>query len=1077
MSSNRVNNTTDQATDQALEEDPLLRPFEWRFVGPYRGGRVMAVAGHPQYPLTYYFGSTGGGVWKTENAGITWNNVTDPYFQRATVGAIAIAPSDPNVIYVGMGDGGLHPYNTHGDGVYKSLDGGKTWIHCGLAATHHIAKIRVHPRNPDVVYVAARGHLYGPNPERGVYRSVDGGATWQLVLYRSDSAGAVDITYEATNPRHLYAAIWQAQRYPWGYTSGGPDSRIYKSEDGGDTWVDLSDNPGLPQGIMGKIGLAASPARQGRIWALIQAEQGGVYRSDNGGKTWAWCNGDENFLVRARFFMHIVADPHDASTVYLPIRRLWKSTDAGRTFIQVNTPYVDQHDLWLSPSTPQHMILGSDGGAAVSLNGGKNWSTLMNQPTAEIYRIGVDMRFPYRVYGSQQDNSTISLPSRSELGPISHIDWYDVGGGESGFIAVRPDNPNIVYSSDLPGLGITRYNRENLQIREIAPWAEADVWDLPREKHRFNWCTPVVLSPNDPNVLYVLSNHVVRTTNEGETWEIISPDLTRNDPDKMQPTGGPITQESPFNYCTLVAISESSVEAGVLWVGSDDGLVHVSRDNGRTWQNVTPPDMPKWAETNVQASQHNRGHAYVSATMHRYDDFRPYLYRTENYGQAWHAIAAGIPDGHFIRVVRDDEISEHVLYVGTEVGIYVTLDLGASWRPLKNNLPAVSVFDIATSGTDIVIGTFGRGIWILDDIAPLQQYDAEVATQHVHLFHPSLAYRLTRHIIRRDSLLEIYQPYAAKNPPSGIVVYYYLRQRSTDSVTIELINAHDEVIQRYYSVRPAPPEPEPLGPFSYKLRGGLRLQRKPMEEDEPGVKWGNITFKDEPMIYWPPTEPGINRFLLPMHHADAERLPGTLPAGITAPLMVPGHYTVRLTCGEIVQEQPLVVMKDPRVNATIDDYEQQFQLLANIREQVTQIHSTVGRIRHLNAQIQVQLARLPQSDANNPQVAAVREQGQQIINHLSAIEGELIQPQLTEDSGEMAATHIPIKLDHKLGALGYQVGRSDDHPTTQMYAQFNELVARADAQFKQLDALLAEQIPAFNQAFGDLNLPAVHLPE
>ena len=519
-------------------------PFEtlkWRFVGPYRGGRVMAVAGHPVHKQRFYFGSTGGGVFKTDNAGHTWANISDRYFRRATVGAIAVAPADPDVIYVGMGETGLTPYNTHGDGVYKSLDGGLSWRHLGLAATHNIGAIEVHPNNPDMVYVAAFGRRFGNNPERGVYMSTDGGARWKLVCHVASNAGAADISLDCNDPNLIYAAFWQARQQPWGHSSGGSSSRIFRSRDGGASWQDITLNPGLPSQPLGKIGLAASPAQAGRVWALIEAGDGGVYRSDDTGDSWTWLNSDRNFLVRPRFFTHIVADPQAADTVYLPLRKLWKSVDAGHSFAQLNVPYVDQHALWINPEDTDVMILGSDGGAAVSANGGESWSTLLNQPTAEIYRVAVDFRFPYRIYGSQQDNSTLAIDSRSERGPISRMNWYDVGGGESGFIAVRPDDPDIIYSSDLPGLGVTRYNHKNLQIREIAPWAESVTDKLETSRFRFNWSTPVVLSPHDPDILYVCGNHVFRTRSEGESWEMISPDLTRNDKSKLGITGGPIS--------------------------------------------------------------------------------------------------------------------------------------------------------------------------------------------------------------------------------------------------------------------------------------------------------------------------------------------------------------------------------------------------------------------------------------------------------------------------------------------------------------------------------------------------------
>ena len=1034
----------------------------------------MAVAGHPHDPLTYYFGSTGGGVWKTENAGITWDNLSDPYFQRATVGAIAVSSTDPNIIVVGMGEGTLSPFNTHGDGVYKSMDGGNTWHHLGLEATHNIAHIRIHPTNPDIIYVAARGHRFGLNPERGVYRTVDGGQTWELVLYQSETAGAIDITIDLTNPRFLYTSIWEAQRFPWGHTSGGPNSRIYRSVDGGDTWEDLSQNPGLPMGIMGKIGITASPVRHGRVWALIEAEQGGVYRTDDAGETWTWCSDDRNFLVRPRYFMHIVADPHDADTVYLPVRRLWKSVDGGRTYLQVNAPYVDQHDIWISPNHPKHMILGNDGGASISLNGGENWSSLVNQPTAEIYHIATDTHFPYRIYGAQQDNSTLCLPSRSEKGPISQMDWYDIGGGESGYIAVRDDNPNIVYSSDIPGLGVTRYNHENLQIREIAPWAVAGNRDLANEPYRWNWSTPVVLSPHDSNILYVLGNHVFRTTNEGQSWEVISPDLTRNDKSKMVLSGGPISWEdsSVNNYGTLTSLSESPVEQGVLWVGSDDGWVHLSQDNGQTWENVTPSDMPEWAETQLEASRHLIGTAYLSATTHKLDNFSPYIFKTTDYGQSWQVITAGIDNNHFVRVIREDAIRPGLLYLGTEVGVYVSQNAGESWQRLNNNLPAIAVHDLAVKDSDIVIGTYGRGLWILDNVSPLQQWGETINEQSAHLFEPVPTYRLTRQIIRRDSLLELYYPHAAQNPPSGIVVHYLLNESPEEPISLELVSPDGKVIHQFTSEQPATRPPEPLGALSYQLRGGVRLKRKPVKEIEGNVTWGNTTFQDKPFNPILPIEIGLNRFVIPLQHAGANKLRNTLTYGITAPILVPGHYRIRLTVGQQIYTQLAEVRKDPRVPTTQADFEAQFQLMIQIRDKVSGIHHTVAQIRHIREQLEGQLARV-----QGTQEKEMYQQGSTLRDELTEIENELIQPGLTRDSGEMDSIHFFIKLDHKLEELGYKVVRSDDRPTDQMHAMFDDLAQQADTLITRFKQVVAEQVPAFNQAIQQRNLPAIQFDD
>lgn len=1050
--------------------------FQWRFVGPYRGGRVMAVAGHPSQPLTYYFGSTGGGVFKTDNAGNTWHNLTDTYFKRATVGAVTIAPSDPNIVYVGMGETGMTPYNTHGDGVYKSLDAGKTWQHLGLSDTQNIGCIEVHPHNPDIVFVAAFGHRFGDNPERGVYRSIDGGQSWELVCYVADNAGAVDLTIDQSNPCHIYASFWQAVRTPWDYTSGGENSRIFRSQDGGDSWTDLTQNTGLPQQPLGKIGLAASSAKSGRVWALIEAEEGGVYRTDDGGDSWTWMNNDRNFLVRPRFFMHIVADPQDADTVYLPVRKLWKSVDGGRTFGQLNVPYVDQHALWVNPSDPNYMILGSDGGASVSLDGGLSWSTLLNQPTAEIYRVAVDTHFPYRIYGAQQDNSTLAINSRSERGPISRMNWYDVGGGESGFIAVRPDNPNIVYSSDLPGLGVTRYDHETLQIREIAPWAESVTEDLQDAEYRFNWSTPVVLSPHDPNVLYVCGNHVFRTTNEGDSWDVISPDLTRNDKSKMSPSGGPIswTHTATDHYCTIAFFAESPVEKGVLWAGTDDGWVQVSHDDGKSWSNVTPRDLPDWSEVNVEPSQHHGSTAYISATAHKLDDFSPYLFMTTDYGQSWHRIDNDLPEDEFIRVVREDKVHSGLLYVGTEAGVYVSLNSGDNWQTLQNNLPTVPVHDMVLKGSDIIIGTFGRGMWILDDISPLQQSAQVKENETAYLFEPTSVNRLTRQIIRRDSLLELYEPFATKNPPSGITVYYWLRD-DTEELRLALHDNNGNLIRQYSSrALSQDVKRQPLGPMEYVLRGGATLSRAPLNQEQLGLRWGNISFKDEPLTTVIPSHRGLHRVVFPMTHAGAYKIPDTLTMGITAPILVPGEYKVCLSIANEEWTQTVVVHTDPRVSTTLEEYQQQFDLMIQIRDTVSMIHHSVEEIRSINKQLSTAITLLPKHTESNQ----LQNEAQLLKVELNDIENELIQPNLTVHSGEMDGMHFPSKLDHGLEELGYQVIRSDDAPTAQMHQLYRQLRERVDHQLDQYNTIKNTTLHQFNEAFARLSISIIsHLDD
>ena len=669
--------------------ESVLASLEWRCIGPHRGGRVVAVTGDVSDPMTYYFGACAGGVWKTVDGGTTWRNVSDGFFNTAAVGAIQVAASDPNVIYVGTGEATIRGNVSHGDGVYKSTDGGKTWRNMGLKNTRHIGKIRIHPQNPEIVYVAAFGHAWGESPERGVYRSKDGGETWELVLHKSTRAGSHDITMDPNNPRVLYAAIWQAQRYPHQLISGGPDSGLWKTTDGGDTWTELTHKPGLPEGVIGKIGLAASPARTDRVWAIVEAEDGGLFRTDDGGESWERVNDAPFLRTRAWYYCHLIADPQDAETIWGLDYQVWKSTDGGRNFTQYPSQHGDEHDLWIHPSNTQIMIKGDDGGACVSYTGGASWSTIYNQPTAQMYHATTDSRFPYRVYGSQQDNTAISLPSATVDGAIHERDWFEPGGGESGYIGVKHDDPDLVVASGPIGPRafndrMLLYNHRTGQRRNITVWPELYGWALGSGslKYRFQWTFPIFFSKHDPNTLYVAGNRIFRSTDLGTNWEAISPDLTRNDMTRLQPSGGPITRDNTGAevYCTIFALAESPHKAGVFWAGSDDGLVHLSEDGGATWTNITPSDLPEWALISIiEPSPHDPATAYVAATRYKHDDTKPYLFKTTDSGKTWTKITNGIPADDFTRVIREDPAQRGLLYAGTEIG---DLHLVRRWREL-----------------------------------------------------------------------------------------------------------------------------------------------------------------------------------------------------------------------------------------------------------------------------------------------------------------------------------------------------------------------------------------------------------
>ncbi|MEI7769358.1 MAG: glycosyl hydrolase, partial [Chloroflexales bacterium] len=671
--------------------------LEWRCIGPFRGGRVVAVAGDPQHSNVFYFGAVAGGIWKTSDAGVTWECVSDGFLSTSSVGALEVAPSDPNVIYAGMGETTIRIDVSHGDGVYKSTDAGRTWAHIGLADTRHIGKVRVHPDNPDIVYVAALGHAFGPSEERGVFKSINGGKSWRKVLFKSAKAGAVDLSLDPANPRILYAAVWEAYRSFWQISSGGPESGLWQSTDGGETWADISERPGLPKGLKGKIGVAASPAQSGRVWALIEhRSQGGLYRSDDSGATWERVSDNQHLVSRAWYYTHLTADTTDPETVYVNNLSLWRSTDGGRNFVEIATPHGDNHDLWIDPANNQRMVQGNDGGACVSLNGGFTWSSIYNQPTAQFYHIAADTRRPYRVYGTQQDNTSVATPSRTHRMAITWGDCYIAGSGESGYIVSRPDNPDILYVGAIgssPGGGncLQRYDHSTGQLRLITTWPEpnggvgAGEW-----KYRFAWTYPIILSPHDGNTLYIGGNLVFRSADEGQTWEPISPDLTRADPETLKPTGGPVNLDAigAETYATVFALAESPHEPGVLWAGSDDGLMHITRDGGGSWQPITPPNLPPFTMIScIEPSPFDPATAYVAATRYKLDDYKPYLFKTSDYGASWQRIDSGIPASDFTRVIRCDPERRGLLYAGTETGLYLSPDDGASWQRFQRNLP------------------------------------------------------------------------------------------------------------------------------------------------------------------------------------------------------------------------------------------------------------------------------------------------------------------------------------------------------------------------------------------------------
>ncbi|PWU17196.1 MAG: glycosyl hydrolase, partial [Candidatus Rokuibacteriota bacterium] len=1003
---------------------------------------MVAVAGNPVEPAVFYFGACAGGVWKTTDGGTYWECVSDGYFKTAAVGAVAVAESDPNVVYAGMGESTIRGDVSHGDGVYRSTDAGKTWSHLGLADTRHIGRVRVHPSDPDLVYVAALGHAFGPNNERGVYRSRDGGRTWERILFVSDRAGAVDLSMARGNPRVLYAAFWETLRTPWSLTSGGEGSSLWRSTDGGDSWQDVGKHPGFPAGLKGKIGVAVSPALTERVWAIVEAEDGGLFRSDDGGAHWQRINEDRNLRLRPWYYCHVVADTQDPDTVYVLNLKMWKSVDGGRAFTQITTPHGDNHDLWIDPRDPRRMIEGNDGGACVSQNGGASWSTIYNQPTAQFYHVVVDTGFPYRVYGTQQDNSAMSVPSRSYKGAILGSDTYPVGSSESGHIAVRPDNPDIVYSGAVgsaPGGGgvLLRYDHATGHCRMITVWPEVYYGWPPQDlKYRFQWTFPILISPHDPNVLYTAGNVVFRSTNEGASWEPISPDLTRADPATLQVSGGPITKDTTGaeHYATVFALAESPVEPGVLWAGSDDGLLHLSRDGGRTWKRITPPDLPEWATIcTIELSGHDPAKAYLAATRYKLDDPRPYLYRTTDAGATWRLITDGIPADDFTRVIREAPGRPGLLYAGTETGAYVSFDDGGSWHSLQLNLPAAPIYDLAVKDHDLVAATHGRSFWILDDLTPLHQMTDHIAQSAAHVFAPRLTYRLVAPINSgtptgpgKNYMLALGYPAtfteanpspgetvrrfldAGTNPPSGVIVTYYLKAEPQGPVTLSFTDRGGRLIRS----------------FSSEPRADASRERR-VEKT-----------------------PGMNRFVWNMRHADARAVPGDVftERSLTGPVVPPGRYRVELTADGQTHVAEFDIRTDPHVLASQDDLEAQCAFLLRVRDKVSETHDAINQMREVRRQVEEWQRRV----AGQAVEAEVTEAGRRVTSALSAIEQELIEPRAQAEGDRL---HFPTRLNVKLTSVTSVASTADAAPTRQALEVLDELSARVDRELERWRAL------------------------
>lgn len=993
-------------------DEGLYNALSYRLVGPFRGGRSCTVSGVPGKPNLYYFGSVGGGVWRTTDGGQTWENISDAYF-GGSIGVVAVSEADPNVIYVGQGEKTVRGNVSSGFGLWKSTDAGETWQFIGLKNTRHIGRIRIHPSNPDIVYVAAMGDLWKSSAERGVYKSVDGGKNWEKILFANEDAGAVDLILEPGNPRVIYASTWNVRRTPYSFSSGGPGSDLWKSTDEGKTWIKLSELPNMPAAPRGIIGVTVSPVNPKRVYALIEAEDGGVFRSDDAGKSWTKVSRNRALRSRAWYYTRIYADTKEEDKVYVMNVSYGVSTDGGKTWALKNAPHGDHHDLWIDPNDNQRMIIGDDGGAQVSIDGGNNWSTYHNQPTAQFYRIAIDDHFPYRIYGAQQDNSSVRILHRSAGSGISERDWEITVGGESAYHAVDPKDNDIVYGGTYKGY-MYRLDHKNDQRRYINVWPYNPAGSgVEVMKYRFNWNFPVHYSQYEDK-LYVFSNHVHTTTNEGQSWETVSPDLTRNDPSTLKSSGGPITQDNTGVefYGNIFTIMESPHEKGVMWTGSDDGLIHLSRDNCQNWENVTPPQAPKWIMWNsIDPHPTIKGGAYLAGAMYKSGDYRPYLYKTTDYGKSWTKITSGIDDLHFTRVVRADPKRTGLLYAGTEYGMYISFDDGNSWRPFQLNLPLVPITDLKVKDDNLVVATQGRSFWIIDDLTPLHQLSDEVANSEHWIFQPMPSYRMQGGGWGGfNPLLE------GQNHPNGVMIHYYFKEKPGEDipVTLEILETDDDLIKSYSS------------------------QAKKKSEKLP-IKAGG------------------NRFVWDMRYPDAVSFEGLVlyASSTRGPRAVPGRYKVRLKVGEEIQEQNFEIKKDPRVESSIDDLQAQFDFLIDVRDKLSEAHQAVIDIRNTRKDLEYLKGKLGEKEQYAEIISAIGE----LDEKMTVIENNLHE---TRNEARQDPLNFGIKLNNHLAFLATHEGGGDFRPTEQGLAFKEEVSAQIDKEINDLQKLMTEMTSKIN---------------
>ena len=992
--------------------------LDYRLIGPFRGGRSAAVTGVPNKPNLYYFGAAGGGVWKTENGGDQWKNISDGFF-GGSIGSVTVSKSDPNVIYVGGGEKTVRGNVSSGYGVWKSVDAGKSWSFSGLKNSRHIPRISVDPNNHNIVYAGVLGDIYKSTEDRGLYKSINGGESWEKILFSNKDSGIVDLIIDPTNSRIIYASTWNVKRTPYSLSSGGDGSALWKSVDSGKTWKEISLNLGFPDSTLGIIGVTVSPANNNKVWAIVEnKDKGGLYLSNDGGESWGIVNSERKLRQRAWYYTRVYADSQDENLVYVLNVRYHKSVDGGKNFKTYNAPHGDHHDLWISPENPKRMIIGDDGGAQVSYDGGENWSTYMNQPTSQFYRVTTDDHFPFRIYAAQQDNSTIRINHRSSGSSISESDWESTAGGESAHIAVDPSNNEIVYGGSYDGF-LSRVNHDTKSLRSISVWPDNPMGHgAEGMKYRFQWNFPIIFSKHNPKKLYTFSNQVHVTENEGQSWDIISPDLTRNDPEKLKSSGGPITQDntSVEYYCTIFAAQESSLKEGLIWVGSDDGLIHITKNGGKSWENVTPKNIPDWTMINsIEPSAFDEGTCYVAGTRYKSGDFKPYLYKTTDYGKSWSKITKGINEEHFTRVLREDPENKNILYAGTETGMYISFNSGKNWKTFQLNLPIVPITDLTIKNNSLIVATQGRSLWMIDDLTVLHQNYISHDLQKNFLYKPKDTYRIAGGKSNRNKLTE------GENLDNGVITYFNIpTYTENDEVSLTYLNTNRDTIVS----------------FGTKLKEKKKLNVKK----------------------------GANKFAWNMYYDGASDFKGMVLwwASLSGPKAVPGNYYVDLNVNGEVISKSFNILIDPRSESSVLNMQEQFNFITSINQTVDKSHKSIKKIRNIKNQLSKFITEYSENDVKD-----LIDKASVLEGKLSAIEKELYQ---TQNRSGQDPLNFPIRLTNKLAHLNSLVSMGDFQPTLQDIQVKEFLVQEINKSLKSFDVLMENEIISFNTLFNSNNL-------